>query len=146
MLYGFLLLTFAFAAMVTSSLAYSERGWRYALAVTLLSAIPLVIWVAGLLRSAVRFFTGDIALPLALLLAALPFALVVAHLCSRRKNTPRHAPGPEDDPLYRRFRAEKLRRYRLRRQQEEQEEQQVNSTEPLGPNETPPSATSQSKL
>jgi hypothetical protein len=133
MLYGFLLLAFVLIGTVTSSLAHAERAWRQAFAATLLCAIPLIAWTAGALRDAVRYFTGDIALPLAIALAGLPFLLVLVQLYSRRKNTPRHTPGPNDDPLYRRFRSEKLRRYRLRRQQEEKEEMLENGDEPLSP-------------
>ena len=130
MLYLLVLLLFAVIAMVTSGLAYAERAWRYAMGATTLAAVLLVIWSADFLQRVARYFSGEIDLTVALAAAALPFGGVLLHLCARRQNTPRHAPGPDDDPLYRRFRAEKIRRRRLQRQQEEMLE---NSDGPLGP-------------
>lgn len=119
MLLALAILAFTAAAIVTSSLAYTARAWRYAMAVTILCAGAAVAASAGALHAVTRYFSSEVSHGLLVAVSALPFILALASLCNRRRHTPRHTPSPEDDPLYRRFRQEKLRRHRLRRQQDE---------------------------
>jgi uncharacterized membrane protein len=119
MLLVFTVTGFGGAAMVTSSLAYTPRAWWYALAGTILCALAAVAALAEALHAIVRYFSGEISHGLLVVAAAIPFCLALAGLCRRRRHTPRHTPGPEDDPLYRRYHEERLRRFRLRRQREE---------------------------
>ena len=119
MMLALALLAFTGAALVTSSLAHTARAWRYAMAVTILCAFAAVAGIGQTLHAVTRYFSSEVSHGLLVAVSALPFILALASLYNRRRHTPRHTPGPEDDPLYRRFRAEKLRRHRLQRQQEE---------------------------
>ena len=119
LLYLGVMAAFAMAAMFASSLAHAPRAWHYAMGATAACAVLAVLWTAHLLQSIGRFLTVTVDSTLALVLAALPFGAALIRLLVRRKNTPRHAPVPEDDPVYRRFIEERSRRRRLRRQEEE---------------------------
>jgi hypothetical protein len=121
MLFLTVLFVFSIAAMVTGGLAHDERRWQYAFAVTVTSSILLATWSGKLLAMAMKALSLPVHPVTPFGLAAAPFALVLAHLCLRRYETPRHIPGPDDDPVLRRYREEKLRRRRRARQLEEME-------------------------
>jgi hypothetical protein len=71
------------------------------------------------LRALLRSVDFELSPLLATLAAALPLCLILANLGVRRRNTPRHTPGINDDPTLRRYVEEKTRRARKRRQEEE---------------------------
>jgi hypothetical protein len=121
MIFLLLLVSFAIAAMATGALSHDERKWRYAAGLTVATAATLTWRSAELLISALHFISCDIHPVTAGLLAAGPYAWVVVDLWVRRQHTPRHAPGPDDDPVLRRYLEEKLRRHRRRRHAEELE-------------------------
>jgi hypothetical protein len=122
MLFIVLLAVFGAGALVTSALAYDELRWRYAIVVTVACAVILAAWTARLLAAALGWLSWDLHPAIALLISAVPYGAVVFSLWTRRRHTPRHVPGLDDDPVLRRHVAEKLRRLRRRRQLEAQEE------------------------
>lgn len=113
-----LLMVFGTASLMTSALAHDELRWRYAAALTVAGAILLTSWSARLLTAGLHHMGYDIHLLMAVLIAGMPNAAVLFNLWIRRKRTPRHTPGPEDDPVLRRYLEEKVRRERRRRQAE----------------------------
>ena len=122
MLFIALLAIFGAASLATSALAYDERRWRYAAGVTVASGVILAAWSAKLLvAAAANQVSWDIHPLVAVLIAVVPYAVVVSNLWARRRHTPRHAPGIDDDPVLRRHVAEKRRRSRLQRQAEADE-------------------------
>jgi type VI protein secretion system component VasK len=128
MLFIALLVVFAACAFVTSALAYDQLRWRYAAIITVVCAVLLAAWTAGLLVAVLRWFSLEVNFALALLSGATPYAIVLAGLWRRRRQTPRHTPSLDDDPVLRRHVAEKLRRVRRQRQAEAQEETAANDS------------------
>ena len=118
MLFLALLAVFAIASLVTSALAHDERRWRYSVGVTIACAMILVSWTANLLSAGLHYLSHRIDPLMAVLIAATPYVVVVFNLWIRRRRTPRHTPGLNDDPVLRRYLEEKLRRHRQRRQAE----------------------------
>jgi hypothetical protein len=112
------LVLFSCSAAVTSGLVYNERGWRYAMGCTAACAVLPLLWIADLLPRLARAASLSLHPALTFVVAALPFGIVLLRLWWRRIHTPRHTPGPEDDPVLRRYLEEKVRRRRKRRQEE----------------------------
>jgi hypothetical protein len=79
----------------------------------------LSLWNAELLAGALEYVSVRIDPFWSVVLGALPCALVLADVWWRRRRTPRFKPSLDDDPVLRRYVAEKIRRARLRRQAEE---------------------------
>lgn len=122
------MLLFVLAAFVTSAFAHDEKRWRYSFFAAVTCAGILTAWGAQAVRNSVHDFWPGFPAPLAALIVALPFGLVLWNLLMRRRNTPRHQPSINDDPTLRRHLEEKNRRARRRRQEEEALE---NSDTPL---------------
>src|SRR5687767_12278832 len=99
MLFIALLAIFGAAALATSALAYDELRWRYAAGVTVACAVILAAWTTELLVAAtLHQVSWDIPPLVAILIAVVPYAVVVSNLWTRRRHTPRHAPGIDHDP------------------------------------------------
>jgi hypothetical protein len=113
-----LVLIFVTASLVASAFAHDERRWPYPAAVAIACAILLVIWTAQLMNTGLGYFSYRIPPVISVLIAAPPYLVVILNLLIRRRNTPRHVPGLDDDPVLRRYLAEKLRRRRRQRQEE----------------------------
>lgn len=119
MLYLLVFVLFVVTAFVTSTLRYTLHAWRWGMAAAVACAVILIgpaLRVLPVLAKAVSLPLGPAAI---WTLALLPFGVVLLRLWLQRRNTPRALPGPDDDPVLRRFRAEKLRRRRLERQRQE---------------------------
>jgi hypothetical protein len=118
MIFIALLMLFVAASTVTSALAYDQRRWHYAATITALCAVTLAAWTTNLLSSGLRHVSWQAHPVIVFVFAASPYAAVMLNLWIRRCRTPRHTPGPDDDPVLRRYLAEKRRRARQRRQTE----------------------------
>jgi hypothetical protein len=121
MLFAATLAAFVTGAMVASALAHEPTRWRYAAGLTLGCGVILATWSANVVTATLLFFGTRIEPAVAWVVASVPYALVIVNMWIRRGRTPRYAPGPDDDPVLRRYLAEKLRRRRLRRQAEDTE-------------------------
>lgn len=121
MMFFALLVVFGIAALATSALAHDPQRWRYAASLMVLSAALLVVWTADLLSLALENAVGPVPGLIILVLAAAPYGMVMLNLWIRRSRTPLHTPSVADDPVLRRYLAEKLQRSRRRRQTEAHE-------------------------
>lgn len=130
MLYLLTLLAFALAAMVTSSLSFDERRWRWAAGCTAACALVLTTWTGAWLQKLGGGSWAALRPAPAFLLGSLPFVLVLVRLWLRRQATPRHIPSLDDDPVMRRYLAEKVRRIRRQRQEEERLESNSDANAP----------------
>jgi hypothetical protein len=119
MVFLVLLLVFLGAALVTAGLVYQPRSWRVAMGLTTVCALLLAVLTARYLLGARGTLLAPRSAVLALALATLPYGAVLLRLTLTRLRTPRHEPGPDDDPILRRYLHEKVRRSRKRRQEEE---------------------------
>ena len=118
MIFIALLIVFAAASMVTSALAHDQHRWHYAATITAICAVTLATWTADLLTSALNYVSWQAHPIIVFVFAATPYTAVMRNLWIRRCRTPRHTPSLDDDPVLRRYVAEKVRRTRLRRQAE----------------------------
>jgi hypothetical protein len=118
MLFVALLIGFVTVAMITSALAHDPHRWGYAASLMAVCAAILAVWSAELLSAGINYLSWPAHPSIIFVFAAAPYAAVVVNVLIRRGRTPQHTPSLEDDPVLRRYVAEKLRRARQRRQAE----------------------------